>query len=163
MLQLLRRISLREYRLAPGRLILVLVGVASGVAIIAALSIINASVLDNFSDSFELPVGAASLQVFLGTVEIGFPDEVLATVGTDHDVRAAFGLVRGYLAATDGSGDVLQLFGVDLTSDAINSYDVDVAARERDDLVLLNDAHAVLLTTDYAARIGVGLGGTISF
>src|SRR5262245_27000898 len=163
MLQLLRRISLREYRLAPGRLILVLVGVASGVALIAALSIINASVLDNFRASLERAAGAASLQVFLGTGEIGFPDDALDTVTADRDVRAAFGLVRGYLAATDGSGDVLQLFGVDLTSDAINSYDVDVAVRERDDLVLLNDAHAVLLTTDYAARIGVGLGGTVSF
>jgi hypothetical protein len=45
-------------------------------------------------------------------------------VAGDPDVTNAFGLVRGWLATTDDSGDTLQLFGVDLTMDAMDSYDV---------------------------------------
>ncbi len=163
MLQLLRRISLRDYRMAPGRLALIVGGVASGIALVAALSIINASVLSNFRSSLERAAGKAALQVVLGTGEVGFDESVVEVVANDPGVADAFGLVKGYLAATDDSGDVLQLFGIDLISDAVDSYDVEVAEREGDDLELLNDPTSVLLTREYATRHGIQVGGRVSF
>ena len=75
-----------------------------------------------------------------------------------RDVEHAFGLVRGWLAATDDSGDTLQLFGVDLTTDAIDSYDVRAVGRDGiDELELLNDPTSVLLTEEYAARRGIAV------
>src|SRR5215510_4872393 len=152
MLQLLRRISVRDYRMAPGRL-----------ALIVGLSIINVSVLSNFRASLERAAGKAALQVVLGTGEVGFDEEVVTVVAKDPGVADAFGLVHGYLAATDGSGDVLQLFGLDLTSDAVDSYDVDVTEREGDEIELLNDPTSVLLTSEYAVRHAIRVGAPVSF
>lgn len=162
-LELLRRISLRDYRATPGRLALVIGGVASGVALIAALGIINVSVLANFRASIERAAGKAALQVALGTGEVGFDEAATTTVQQDPDVALAFGLVRGYLAATDGTGTVLQLYGVDLTSEAVDSYDVELVDRERDILELLNDPTSVFLTEDYAARRGIKLDDRVPF
>src|SRR5690348_10192782 len=71
-LALLRIVSVRDYRGAPGRLALMLGGIASGVALIAALGIINGSVIANFRTMLERAAGKAALQVTLGTGEVGF-------------------------------------------------------------------------------------------
>jgi len=159
---LLRRISLRDYIGAPGRLALMLGGIAMGVALIAALGIINASVLANFRASLERAAGRAALQVVLGTGEVGFDERVRETVAKDPDVENAFGLVRGTLVRADAPEDVLQLFGVDLGSDAIDAYDVR-AADDVDTLVVMNDLRSVLVTGEWARRRGVEVGDTVRF
>src|SRR5262249_52282957 len=77
--------------------------------------------------------------------------------------RNAFGLVRGWLAATDDSGDTLQLFGVDLTTEAMDSYDVRAVGEEIDQLEFLNDPSSVLLTAEDAKRRGLGVGDRVAF
>jgi putative ABC transport system permease protein len=57
---------------------------------------------------------------------------------------------------------VLQLFGVDLVSDAIDSYEVRVVGGA-DVLELLNDSDAVLLTQEYAVRHGLKVGSEVRF
>jgi putative ABC transport system permease protein len=164
MWQLLRRVSLRDYAAAPGRLTLMVGGIAVGVSLIAALGIINASVLSNFRTSLERAAGKAALQVALGTGEIGFDEATLATVSADPDVEHAFGVSRGTLVATDVSGEVLQLFGIDLTSEAIDSYDVHAVGEEEiDQLEMLNDPSSVLLAEDYARRHRVAVGDHVRF
>ena len=74
MLVLLRRISARDYVSAPVRLGLMVGGIASGIALIAALGIINRSVLANFRTMMERAAGKAALQVTLGTGEVGFAE-----------------------------------------------------------------------------------------
>jgi putative ABC transport system permease protein len=163
-LRLLRHVSLRDYRAAPMRLILMVGGIAVGVALIAALGIINRSVLANFRASLERVAGKAALQVVLGTGEVGFDEAAIAVAANDPDVAHAFGLVRGWLAATDDSGDTVQLFGVDLTTDAIDSYDVHAVGRDEiDQLEFLNDPSSVLLTKEYAARRGIRVGDRVQF
>src|SRR5262249_55128796 len=139
MLRLLRSVSLRDYRAAPMRLALMVGGIAAGVALIAALGIINASVLSNFRASLERAAGKAALQVVLGTGEGGLEESAPATVKKDPQVQNAFGLVRGWLRATDDSGDTLQLLRVDLTTEAMDSYDVRTTGGEIDELEFLND------------------------
>ncbi len=164
MWRLLRRVSVRDYAAAPGRLTLMVGGIAVGVALIAALGIINASVLSNFRTSLERAAGKASLQVALGTGEIGFDEAVREKVAADPDVEHAFAVSRGTLVATDVSGEVLQLFGIDLTADATDSYDVHaVGEDEIDDIEFLNDPSSVLLTEEYARRHAVAVGDRVRF
>jgi putative ABC transport system permease protein len=138
-------------------------GIACGVALIAALGVINASVLVNFRTMLERAAGKAGLQVALGTGEVGFDEANVAVVARDPDVRAAFGLVRGTLAATDGSGDALQLYGIDFVSDAADSYGVEVIGRNADEIELLNDPTSVFLTEEYARRKEVAVGDRMRF
>jgi len=163
MVSLLRTVGLRYYRDTPGRLVLITIGIASGVALVGAVGIINRTVLVNLRTMLERAAGRAALQVVLGTGEIGFDERVADVVRADPDVAAAFPLVRGTIARTDGSGDALQLFGIDLVSEAIESYDVRVTDRDGDALELLNDPTAVFLTEDYAARRGIAVGARVPF
>ena len=162
-LALLRTVSARDYLGAPGRLALMLGGIASGVALIAALGIINVSVIANFRAMLERAAGKAALQVTLGTGEVGFDESLAELVATDPAVAQAFGFVRGTLVATDQSGEVLQLFGIDLVSDAMDSYDVRVIGREADEIELLNDPTSVFLTEEYAARRHIAVGDRVRF
>ena len=163
MLSLLRTVSARDYRAAPGRLALMLGGIASGVALIAALGIINQSVVANFRTMLERAAGKASLQVTLGTGEVGFDESLVQTVAADPSVAQAFGFIRGTLIAADQSGEVLQLFGIDLGTEAVDSYDVRVVEREGDEVEILNDPSSVFLTEGYASRRHIRLGDRVPF
>jgi len=162
MLRLLRT-SWRCYRANPGRPALMIGGIALGVALIAALDIINGSVIANFRSMLERTAGKAALQVELGTGEVGFDEATVAVVAADPGVVHAFPMVRGTLHASDGSGEVLQLFGVDLVSDAIDSYDVRVVGSVGDALELLNDPHSVFLGQEYATREHISVGSQVRF
>src|SRR3989454_9132282 len=105
MLVLLRRISARDYVSAPMRLGLMVGGIASGIALIAALGIINRSVLANFRGMLEREAGKAALQVTLGTGEVGFAESVAETVRADPAVAAVVPLVRGTLGLPDNPGE----------------------------------------------------------
>jgi putative ABC transport system permease protein len=162
LLRLLRTVSWRSYRATPARLLLVVGGIAAGVALLAAIGLVNASVLANFRTMLERTAGKAALQIELGTGEIGFDEDTVDTAAADPGVAHAYGMVRGTLHATDGSGEVLQLFGIDLVGGAADSYDVHVEGGG-DPLELLNDARSVLLTTEYAARRGLQVGAAVPF
>jgi putative ABC transport system permease protein len=162
MLRLLLTVGWPTYRATPGRLMLVLSGLALGVSLIAAIGIINASVLANFRASLEQSAGKAALQIHLGTGEVGFPDTIADDVTHDSAVLHAIGMVRGTLHASDGSGEVLQLFGVDFLSGAVDAYDVAVASGENP-LELLNDQRSILLTDEYAHRRGLHVGDVVRF
>jgi len=138
-------------------------GIAGGVALIAALGIINESVVANFRTMLERAAGKAALQVTLGTGEVGFDESLVQIVGADPGVAHAFGFIRGTLAAADQSGEVLQLFGIDLGTEAVDSYDVRVVEREGDEIEMLNDPTSLFLSEGYAARRHVGLGDRVAF
>lgn len=162
LVRLLERVSWRSYRATPARLLLVIGGIAAGVALIAAIGLVNASVLANFRTMVERAAGKAALQIELGTGEVGFDAAVLDLAAADPGVEHAYGMLRGTLHASDGSGEVLQLFGVDLVGGASDSYDVRVEGGG-DPLELLNDLHSVLLTREYAARHGLEVGAPVRF
>src|SRR5256712_1516792 len=138
-------------------------GIASGVALIAALGIINESVVANFRTMLERAAGKAALQVTLGTGEVGFDESLVQTIAADPAIADAFGFTRGTLVAADRSGEVLQLFGIDLGTDAVDSYDVRVVEREGDEVEMLNDPSSVFLTEGYASRRHVRLGDLVPF
>ena len=162
MLVLLRRISARDYVSAPVRLGLMVGGIASGIALIAALGIINRSVLANFRTMMERAAGKAALQVTLGTGEVGFAESVAETVRGDPAVAAAVPLVRGTLGLSDHPGETLQLFGADLTAEAdLTHYPITLATERRRVLQAMADPRSVLLTEAFARRRGIGVGEVI--
>ncbi|MGH7786260.1 MAG: ABC transporter permease, partial [Candidatus Binatia bacterium] len=163
MMGLIRTVSWPTYRATPGRLVLLLGGISLGVALISALDIINVSVLANFRATLERAAGKASLQVQLGAGEVGFPQSTVEAVRTDPAVEHAFGMVRGTLHASDGSGEVLQLFGVDFLSDGdSNAYDVHTLDGGNA-FEVLSDPHSVLLAEEYATRQRLTVGDEVRF
>src|SRR5581483_10224470 len=163
MLKLMRKVSVRDYRAAPGRLALMIGGIASGVALIAALGIVDERVVANFRLMLERAAGKAALQIALGTGEVGCDEKTIDVVLADPEVKAAYGFVRGTLAAGDGSGEALQLYGIDLVSDAADSYDIEVTDREGDDVEILNDQTSIFVTEEYAAERHLTLGSVVPF
>jgi putative ABC transport system permease protein len=112
-----RKLSIPQFRSAPGRAGLVVGGIATGVALIVAIDIVNTSVLANFRRSVEAMAGPASLEVTLSAGEVGFPEGVIDRVREDPGVEAAVPIVQGTVTLETAHGEVLRLFGVDLMSE----------------------------------------------
>ncbi|HYR95088.1 MAG TPA: ABC transporter permease [Candidatus Binatus sp.] len=161
MLRLLHQISVRQLRSSLGRTSLVIGGVATGVSLMVAINIVNASVLQSFRRTISLIAGPAALEVTLGLGEIGFPESALDIVRRDPDVVAAVPLVRGTISLTGGSEETLQLFGADLTAEEeLGRYPI--MTSDRESIVRgLEDPRTILVTTTFAARHGLQPGRSI--
>src|SRR6266849_3061993 len=99
MLRLLAEVGVPQYRVRPFRCALMIGSMAAGVALIAALDIVNVSVLAHFRTTVEQVAGRTQLQVALGTGEIGFDEAITEVVASDPGVQHAFGLVKGTLVS----------------------------------------------------------------
>jgi putative ABC transport system permease protein len=163
MLRLLREVSVQQYRARPFRCALMVGSMAAGVALIAALDIVNVSVLAHFRATVEQVAGSAHLQVALGTGEVGFDESVVDLVAEDPGVRHAFGLVKGSLVSPEAHREVLQLIGVDLGSEAKDAYDVSAVEQDGDEVEILNDPTSVFLGAEYAAHRGIRPGDRALF
>ena len=162
MLRLIRKISVPQLRASWGRTLLVIGGVAIGVALIAAINVINTTVLTNFQRTLESIAGPAELEVLFGTGEIGFAETVLDTVRTHPDVQVAIPVVRGAVRRAGDAGEALQLLGVDLTDeDALRRYRVALTTDRTEWLEWLNDPRAIALTRDFVAAHALGIGKTV--
>jgi putative ABC transport system permease protein len=157
-------ISVPQLRASWGRTIIVIGGVATGVALIAAMELINASVLAGFHSTIDQIAGPAALEVTLGVGEVGFPETTVDTIRADPDVAAAVPLVRGTIAFADRPADVLQLFGADLTAEAdLERYRVRTMTDRRELLRAMEDPKSVLLPTKLAESNGLGTGAQVAF
>ncbi len=161
-LRLLRQLSLPYLRASWGRTALVVGGVATGVALMVAIEVINASVLHNFRRTIEGMAGPAALAVTLGIGEVGFAETTADTVRADPGVAAAVPMVRGTVGLGSDPGTTLQLFGVDLTAEEdLARYEVTTGNR-REILARMHDPASVLLTADFAARRQLAIGDALA-
>src|SRR5205085_2700695 len=117
MLRLFREVSLRAHRAHVGRALLIVVGVATGIALMVAFDVMNASVITGFRQTFTALAGPADLEVTLGVGEVGFPEDVADVVRRDPDVALTVPLVRGTVVIGDDASDPVQLFGAELTAE----------------------------------------------
>ncbi len=160
--RLLASISAREARGRAGRSALLLGAVATGVALIVAVGLINTSVLASFQRTFETAAGPADLEVTLGSGEVAFDEALVEVLRRDRDVVAAVPLVRGTVAPADDPADALQLFGAELTAEEdFARYGVHLATARRAALAALEDQHGVLLSEKVASRLRVEVGGSL--
>ncbi|HTU59523.1 MAG TPA: FtsX-like permease family protein, partial [Polyangiales bacterium] len=132
-------------------------GIALGVAVVFAISVLNRSVMASFRQAVEDVSGKAALCVGRGT---GLPEELLDRVREVPGVAAAVPVIEDTVR-DEAHGVTLALLGVDATADrTVRDYQQDVEVD--DDVAFLNDAHAVLITRAYAARFGLRTGDALT-
>src|SRR5262249_6686991 len=102
-------------RRRPLRAVLPVLGVAIGVAAIAAINHANRSVTESFRDSAEALAGRSD---FVVTGASGVPLSAVESFSFLWDHGAFAPAVTGTAVAADGSGEVLQVLGVDPGGDA---------------------------------------------
>lgn len=162
MLRLFLRVSLREHRHHWGRALLVLFGVATGVALVVAMDLVNTSVIAGFRSTFAALAGPADLEVTLGIGEVGFGEEVTEVVRRDPAVAIAIPLVRGTVTLADDAREVLHLFGAELNAEEdLARYGSRLVSGRREALAALTDPRAVLITDTLAARLGLAVGSAL--
>ncbi len=143
MLALFRRVSLRELLATPIRTLLIVGGVAIGVAMMTAIAVINRGIIRHFERSMLALSGYADLQVVTPGGEYRLDPGLASSVAELAGVRAAVPVIDTSLPFADGS-DRLRVFGVDFTDPRIPAaYGVELAGG-RDPLELLVDENAVL-------------------
>jgi len=138
---------------------LLVVSIALGVGLLTATLLANEAVIRNFNAQVDKIAGRAALQITFGTGESRFPEILTERVAEAPPVKRAAALVRGTLGFADGSGELLELFGVDLLKPEVQKlYDVTVVERTPDDFSILNDPYGVFLTERVASerRLSVG-------
>jgi putative ABC transport system permease protein len=161
--RLLHLISYPQLRSSWGRTLLVIGGIATGIALITAIDVINTSVLANFRRSLDIIAGPASLEVTLGIGEVGFDESVVETIQHDPDVTSAIPLVRGTVSLADDPKETLQLFGADLTEEHdLERYRVTLQSDRRDLLAWFHDPTSLLITAAFASQHGLGVGQQIA-
>jgi len=161
-LRLFRAVSVREHRAHAGRALLIVAGVATGIALTVAFDVMNASVITGFRQTFSALAGPADLEVTLGVGEVGFPEDVADVVRRDPDVALAVPLVRGTVVLGDDASDPVQLFGAELTAeDDLARYGVRLTTGRRAALEALSDPHAVLVAERLATRLRLDVGSTV--
>ncbi|RMF21459.1 MAG: hypothetical protein D6760_09420, partial [Deltaproteobacteria bacterium] len=162
MIRLLRQVSLNQLRGGWGRPLLVVGGVATGVALIVAITAINTSVLAHFAHTVDLLAGPAQLEVTLGAGEIGFPEETVELVRATPGVVTGIPLVRGTVSLADQPGRTLQLFGADFFAEEdLDRYHIETQSDRRKILSSIGDPNTILLTSRLARDLGVSLGDTV--
>lgn len=143
MLELFRRVSIRELLGTPVRTLLIVGGVAIGVAMMTAIAVINRGIIRHFEKSVLALSGFADLQVVTPGGEYRLDPMLAASITEIAGVRAAIPVIDTSLPLADGS-DRLRVFGVDFTDPRTpQAYGVELA-EGRDPLALLADENAVL-------------------
>ncbi len=164
MFRLLWNVSRPDLAARPARVALFVVAVCTGVAMMTAMRAATDVVVAGFSSDLEQLGGRADLQITFGTGEASFPEDTLELLAGQPFIAHSAALVRGSLTFSDGSGETLELFGVDLLqADVRDIYNVEVVEREIDDFTIINDPYAVFLTREIASERGLALGDTVEF
>ena len=150
-------------RASYGRLILTVGALASGVALVCAIDLVNQSVLRAFVEVIDTMTGRAALQVTGGSGGL-FAENVADIVGAVGGVELAVPVVNASAFMTDGSGESITVHGVDIANDAaIRIYEARDANgfRLTDPLGFLNHPDSVLLTSEFARRKRLAVGDQI--
>src|SRR2546422_3163531 len=153
----------RHLRGQGARAALTAAGVACGVAVVVAIRVINASTLASFTDAIEDLAGTAALQVRgPGPFREEVAEQLRAIPGVDHAVPIITATFFG--AEPPIAGEALAVFAADVTDGhAIRTLHL-VKAGERvvdDPLGFLVDPRSIIVTDALAARVGIGVDGTL--
>jgi putative ABC transport system permease protein len=151
-----RILALAQWREQPLRVIVTVLVIALGVALSAAVFLVNASALGEFGQATRRLVGEADLLVRGG--DPGFDEQVFARVARLNGVRQASAVVE-LDVALPGQRQPLRLLGVDpLRAGAIQPQLLGEVAGS---LFELFEPDAVYLSASAADWLGVGRGDSI--
>ncbi|MBI3555484.1 MAG: ABC transporter permease [Deltaproteobacteria bacterium] len=150
MTNLFRYIALRHLKMKPGRTTLAVMGIACGIALYVAISIINDSTSGFFKDSMTAVSGKATLQISAG--DLGFDEKIADTIEKIEGVKDAVPVIetRSWLLSTNESVMVL---GVDLLQEkAVRSYKDTGKKIMGDAIVFMSRPDSLILTDTYRHR-----------
>jgi putative ABC transport system permease protein len=170
MIRLLRQVSVRQFRASWGRTALIVAGIATGVALIVAINVVNSSVLSGFRNTIELVAGPSDLEITLGVGEVGFPEDTVDAVRGDPGVATAVALVRGTVSLAKhpdsrvkhAEPETLLLFGADLMAEQdLQRYQVTSMVDREEILNLVVDPSSILVTSRLALKSGLAVGNDV--
>src|SRR2546427_1268610 len=154
------RLPFRLLRGHTGHLVLTLIALAWGVALVCAIDVVNRAVLSAFVEVIDTMAGRAALEIAAGEGAL-FPEDVATRAAAVAGVELAVPVVTAAAFATDGSGELMSVHGVDVTNDAaIRVYHVrDEGGLPIDDpLVFLSQPDSILLARSFAGPRGLEVG-----
>jgi len=152
-LTLSRMLLFSQLREQPGRLAVTVLSIALGVALGAAVYLVNAAALNEFSFATRRLVGDADV-VIRGPRD-GFAESLYVELARDPDVRAASPVLE-LEAALPANGDTLKVLGLDPFV-AASLQPVLIGDVERRALELFAP-DAIVLSNQAAAQLGVRAG-----
>lgn len=153
MMNLFRFVALRHLQLRPGRTLFAIGGIACGIALYVAISLINQSTTGYFRESMGAVSGKATLYVSAG--ETGFDESVVEQVESVKGVKAAVPVLetRSWLLSTNESVMVL---GVDLFQErSVRSYKSEGKAIIGDAMTFISQPDSLILTDAFAKEHGI--------
>lgn len=156
---LLQTVSLSRVRLMPVQTSLSALGIALGVAVLAAVAVVNHSIMSGVSATVEELAGKADLQITAGSS--GFAESTLTKTRELPEVASATPVLEQIVSVfgPDGKRERVMLMGIDLvgSEDANfrNYNSPDLEAVRRDQLGFLNATHNILLGREVAQRLGL--------
>lgn len=156
-------LSLKYFLGTRGRNLLVVMGVALGVALFISIKTANISILRSFEKSLDSVAGKADLSVYGN--ELGFPEDIYPFLTDYEGVEVAAPVIWGTGHLEGAQRDILFIQGVDLLIDpAVRQYSL-VTGEEAPKDVLLNilRSGSILLTERFAHRHGLKKGDRASF
>ncbi len=161
-MDLIRLLSVPYFRRHRLRSVLTLAGIMLGVAVLVGMHTASESVLLALRQTVDRIAGAAEFQVSAG--EAGLEEEILERVQAVPEVGAAAPVIESIVATgLRGQGNLL-ILGVDMTGDGnLRRYDLESgeAALIDDPLVFLAQPDSLMVSQEFAARNGLGLGSRL--
>lgn len=144
------------------RLVLTVVALALGVALVAAMDLVNRAVLYAFDEVIDTMAGRAALQVSGGDGVL-FPEDTAAAVARVAGVTLAVPVVSSTAFTTDDSGDVLTVHGFEITNrDAVKLYESGERGLDlEDEVAFLNQADSIAVTRAFAVRHRLEMGSPL--
>jgi putative ABC transport system permease protein len=158
------RMPLRFLRGGYTWLALTVVALASGVALIAAIDLVNRAVLRAFVEIIDTMAGRATLQVSAGEGAL-FPEDVAEKVRAVPGVEVAVPVVEATAFVADESGELITIQGVDIArEEAVRVYEAqDAKGLAIDDpLFFLAQPDSIVLTRAFATRRGLAIDDAIT-
>lgn len=161
MFRLLRLISYPQLRASWGRTLLIVGGIANGVALMVAINLINTSAVHTLHRTIDAVAGPAQLQITAGMGELGYSESAVAEVAALPEVAAAIPLLRATTALASDPHESVALFGADLTDEVdLARYPVSSANRA-EILRSLADPTSILVGAELASRGGLAVGDSL--
>ena len=157
-------LAYRHVRAGLGRMVLSVAAVALGVALVVAIRLMNGAVLASFLDTVDAVAGRAAFHVTAGD-GLTFSEDIVERVAAVPGVRLAVPLVTGVAFPDDESGELLSVYGVDLTHEAdVRLYHAadDSGALLDDPILFLSRPDSILLARQFAERRGLTTGSLIN-
>lgn len=158
--QALIRTSYRYLFRKPLQSLLMLIGIALGVAVVVAIDLANQSSRKAFQLSAEALIGRSTHQVRGGPS--GISEDHYRQLRVDFGVRTSAPIVEGIGIALDLDQQPLQILGVDPLAETpfrnfLREAPYQLPGFER----FYTDPSAVIISEDFAERYGLGLGDDI--